>query len=217
MNNETEYDDLDFSDKRVIVTKAAISAIPYVGGSLATLYTDFKTEKRLKNLESFYQELSETMRSFDNVNLSSNTYSGEELMTLIEKVNDQVENEFRESKINYLKNYMIKILNSTNPTPDFDISLYFVETLNQMTELECELLMLLSQQVGPIRISAISKPRTSQNLILGSIGKLKLFGFASTFTTNFVINGTIDNSLNESVELTDLGREFVHFCLEEPR
>lgn len=48
----------DSLNKEVIL-EALMQALPYVGGSLATLYFGHKQEKRFKRLEKFYEELKE--------------------------------------------------------------------------------------------------------------------------------------------------------------
>ena len=53
--NETPK--LTNSDKRDLVIQAGMQLVPYVGGSLSSLYFGAKQEKRFKRLESFYQEI----------------------------------------------------------------------------------------------------------------------------------------------------------------
>jgi hypothetical protein len=47
--------------KKDTIIEAGLNAIPYVGGSLATLYYGSKNEKKFERLENFYKELKEEM------------------------------------------------------------------------------------------------------------------------------------------------------------
>lgn len=49
-------------EKFELDVEAGLQSLPYVGGSLATLYFVSKQEKRFKRIESFYQDLSDEIR-----------------------------------------------------------------------------------------------------------------------------------------------------------
>ena len=54
-------DDLKGAEKRDLAIQTGLQLIPYVGGSLCTLYFGTKQEKRFKRIESFYRELAEEL------------------------------------------------------------------------------------------------------------------------------------------------------------
>ena len=82
-----------------------------------------------------------------------------------------------------------------------------------MSLLECEVLGFLYNQNQLLRVGNVQKPSVDQYAIVGAIGRLKSFGFLVSGQASFSIGGDVDNTLNETVKVSDFGRRFCEFCL----
>lgn len=207
-------DNLSGKDKIEVAIESGLQLIPLVGGALSSLYFSTKNEKRFKRLESFYQEFSNLIEE-SNISISSlNPDYETHLISLIERLNDKVERESRQSKRSYFKKYLLSLLQDQSVS-NFDKHLFFLETLDKINELDCEILLFLKEnQDTKIQVGSITKPGIHQYAMVGSIGQLKNFGFLVTFTGSMVFSKEeVDNSLTDTVKITDYGKEFIDFCL----
>jgi len=203
-------DDLNIAEKRDLVIQAGIQIIPYVGGSLCTLYFGTKQEKRFKRLESFYAELAEDLKLIKGAIPPIEEHDAPLLEAIMESLHDKVESEPTLEKRRLFKNYLINTLQYPE-SANFDERKYFLDTLDDMTVLECEVLMLVSTS-APLEIREIRVHQTEQYAIIGSIGRLKSRGFVFSIQNNFEIG--IDNSLHETAHISSFGQRFHSFCLE---
>lgn len=203
-------------EEGALLLKAAITAIPYAGGSLATLLFDRNSEKRLKRLEQFYIDIPEEMEKIKTRIPDPSIHDEEALIALIENLNEKIEKEFRSAKIIYMQNFFLNLLINKTTQNNFDERNSFLGTLEELSELECEILSYLYRQNNLLKITGLSKPGADHFAIIGAIGKLKNHGFVSTVTTGFQFNGAVDTSENESVKITPFGKRFVEFSLNPP-
>jgi len=211
--NEDEGEKLTGTEKRELVLQAGIQAIPYFGGSLSTLYFGAKQERRFKRLESFYSELASEVSAISDQIAPVKEQNAGDLAALLEDLHDKVEAEPHQEKRRFFKNYFKNTLRHP-VTTDFDKRKYFLDTLAEMTFLECEMLSYLCTQSGPTAVGAIQKPNTDQYAIVGAINRLKSCGFLMGFQGSFAIGGDSDNVLQERVKVSTFGKEFRDFCLE---
>jgi len=211
MDNE-EDNKLSSSEKRDLVIQAGMQAIPYVGGSLATFYFGAKQERRFNRLESFYAELAKEIEGISKQIPSIEKQNKVALEVLIEELHEKIEVEPTAEKRQFFKNYFKNTLRQPITT-DFDKRKYFLDTLGEMTLLECELLAFLSTQDKPTPVGDIQKPNIDQYAIVGAIGRLKSYGFLIAFQGSFAIGGGSDNALQEQVRVSDFGKEFQNYCL----
>lgn len=199
-------------EKFELAVEAGLQSLPYVGGSLATLYFGSKQEKRFKRIESFYQDLSDEIRLNKTKILPLEEHDKEKLIAIIEDLNEKVEKESTAEKKRMFKRYFISTLSS--PINDnFDKIKYFLEALSSLSLLECEILVFLKRN-GSALVSSITKPNTDQYAIVGSIGRLKSYGFVASYTQSMNIGGGSDNSLNEVASVSSYGNDFISYCLE---
>jgi len=211
--NENQDEKLTGAEKRELVLQAGIQAIPYVGGSLATLYFGAKQERRFKRLESFYSELAGEISAISDQIASIEEQNAGALAAILEDLHEKVETEPTEEKRQFFKNYFKNTLRQPITT-NFDKRKYYLDTLAEMTFLECEMLSLLCTQSGPTAVGGIQKPNTDQYAIVGAINRLKSYGFLMAFQGSFTIGGGKDNVLQEQVQVSTFGKEFRDFCLE---
>ncbi|RUO38648.1 hypothetical protein CWE13_03100 [Aliidiomarina shirensis] len=200
----------DSSKKRDLLIQASIEAIPYIGGPLSTMYFGAKQEKRFERLESFYTEIKEEIERLKDVDLCIDGQNTDELVSLIEDLNEKVEQESREQKITYLKNFLISTLQNTL-TGDFDQRKHYLDTLSSMSVLECEILACLFNQEQPVQIRQISKPGVSQYVVYSAISKIRSCGYLASRRGSYQMNGQQDEYLDDLVFLSDFGKEFCQY------
>jgi hypothetical protein len=190
-----------------------MNAIPYVGGSLSAIYFGVKQERRFKRLESFYAQLANEVETMRDQVASVDQQNKVALEAILEELNEKVEVEPTEEKREFFKNYFKNTLRKP-VTTDFDKRKYFLQTLSDMSLLECELLAFISVQPAIISVGSIQKPGANQYAIVGAIGRLKSYGFLMSSQGSFAIGGGQDNALQEQVQVSEFGKEFREFCLQ---
>ena len=197
------------------IIQAGLKAIPYAGSPLASLYFGIKNEKRFKRLESFYRELNEELASTKkDIEALKNAKPDEETAAIVEELNTKIENEPLAAKREYYKIFFkSNVINSL--LLSYEERRFFLESLDSLSVLDLNLLSFLTRQEKPIHIKSIQRGKDSPFQILGSINRLRNYGYASTQTVSIVIGSGEDNALNESVLITDYGRKFFSFALVE--
>ena len=129
--NENQDEKLTGAEKRELVLQAGIQAIPYVGGSLATLYFGAKQERRFKRLESFYSEIAGEISAISDQIASIEEQNTGALAAILEDLHEKVETEPTEEKRQFFKNYFKNTLRQPITT-NFDKRKYFLDTLAEM-------------------------------------------------------------------------------------
>ena len=191
--------------------KAGLQLIPYVGGSLATLYFDRKQQKEFKRLALFYKELSEELTKLKE-SISLDNQDETKLVTLIEKINDKIEKEVLQEKIECFKRYFKNIL--THPVKnDYDEKVLFLESLASMTLLEIEILKFLDSKGDFMAIGLIQKSGIEQYAIVGAVGRLRNLGFLQSAGGGMSFGDRSDNYLKELIKVSPFGKKFIKFCL----
>lgn len=209
MSNSNNELKLSGTERRDLVIQAGMQAIPYVGGSLTTLYFGVKQEIRFKRLETFYQEVAQEVRALKDRIVSPEEHDKEPLAAIIEELNENVEREHVDRKRFFLKCYFKNTL--THPIKNnYDERRFFLNTLGTMTLLECELLIDLYKQKQLVKVGSLQKFGANQYAIVGAITRLKSYGFLKSGSLSW---DSIGDPLKETVELSDFGRRFCEFCL----
>lgn len=209
---DSKEEHLSTSEKRDLVIQAGMQYIPYVGSALATLYFGRKQELRFKRLETFYKEVAEEVSDLKDKIAPPEAHDKEALAAIFEEINEKVEHEQVQKKREFLKAYLKNTL--IHPIKgNYDERRFFLDTLDSMSLLECELLGLLYKKTEPVRVGALQKPGVDQYAIVGAIGRLKTYGFLVSGQTSINIGGGEDNILFEIVKVSDFGGHFCEFCL----
>jgi len=197
--------------------EALVQAIPYVGGSLATLYFGEKQRKRFERLENFYKELGEDLVKVKSSIASIDKHSEEELGALIEEINERVENERIDSKKKYYKNLYKKSL--IHPVKgNFNERKYFVDLISQFTELHFQIISMLSSQIEDRAIpeEKISIPGVDPSLIKGFVQQLENTGIVNTEVKNMSGFKNIGHlTFNRTIKMTELGKKFHYYCISK--
>ncbi|MBU0590060.1 MAG: hypothetical protein KJ852_05860 [Gammaproteobacteria bacterium] len=204
-------DGLKGAEKRDLTIQAGLQLIPYVGGSLCTLYFGTKQEKRFKRIESFYDELAAELRQVKDAIPPVEQQDAPALEAIMESLHDKVEAEPTAEKRQFFKNYLKHTL--LQPVSgNFDERKFFLSALDEMSLLECELLALINSS-GQLQVGAMQKPGIEQYAIVGAVGRIKARGFLIASQGLFAVGGA-DNSLHEIVQVSPFGSSFHNFCLE---
>jgi len=207
-------DKLSGQEKLDIVVEAGLQLIPTIGSSLATAYYGTKQAKQFKRLENFYKDLSQTVEALKLQLPLLNEKDEEEIISLIEKINEQIEREISDSKRNCFKYFLLNSL-GRNEEFSFDTKRFFLDSLSACNELDLEILAHLYNSTPTLKIvGSISRSGVEQYAIVGSISRLKSFGFAFTATGSMSVGDNSDNTLRESVGITTFGKQFVEYTLK---
>jgi hypothetical protein len=204
---------LSVREERDLVIQAGIQSIPYIGGSLATLYFGRKQELRFKRLETFYKEIAEEVRDIKDKIAPPETHDREAFAAIFEELNERIEREQVQEKREFLKAYLKNILIYPIKENNYDERHFFLDTLGSMSLLECELLGYLYKKTKPVKVGTLQKPGVDQYAIVGAVGRLKTYGFLVSGQAGINIGGGEDNILLKIVKVSDFGRRFCEFCL----
>ncbi|MEW4223130.1 hypothetical protein [Rossellomorea marisflavi] len=202
--------------KTTIIT-AGLNLLPYVGGSIATVYSSMKDKKEKERLELFFSETSESIKKFDEKFtsiLEVTTHDDEYLTMLIEKISRIVEKEARKSKRDSLKSLLINSLLHGVDNHSYGQLEFFADALDSLSEQDVIIMIALYKEENLVVVNSINISDTNDPYyVLASINKIRAFGFLESFTGDFHI-GAVDNELNQSVKVSQLGKLFVDFCLK---
>ncbi|PFC88523.1 hypothetical protein CN272_11140 [Bacillus anthracis] len=205
---------LNTKEKVHLSIEACLQLIPTIGGAISTSFYGYQKEKKLKRLESFYNELLEEMATLKTAEQNSSaTLDMDELLSIIEDLNEKVEREHIEEKRTYFKNYFIN--NILHPKQvKYDDKKFFLDTLSKMTLIECNSILYLFDQYERVIIDSVISGATSNYEKIGAMHRLQSYGFiemGERFKTDFTGKMTHDTY----VMITDYGIKFVYFCLKK--
>lgn len=206
MNNDNHLQPKDYL---VAIIEAGIGAIPTIGGPIQTLYFGLQNEKRFKRIESFYEQLNNLLKVFQNqIPRETNPQSSEQLIGIIETINTEVEKSKSHKKTTYFVNaYKNLLLNSSKNQLDLD-ELY-IEILSKLTYVELELLALYFRFRDEVGVPLESK--LEETLMFGSLNRLADFGLINKHLVHVPIGKGEAESYDYSI--APLGINFCHYIL----
>ncbi|CAK2026482.1 hypothetical protein VCRA2110O173_340005 [Vibrio crassostreae] len=137
----------------------------------------------------------------------------EALASIIEEINEAVELDFTESKLDYLHNCFINSL-SVGAEKEYEKKRYFITKLIKMSELEIEILINFYKAEAGSCYKYQNKDLEDAADFNASLEQLKSSGFL-----NSSLNGTLSPGIDwgdiTAFTLSSFGRDFVKFCLEQ--
>ena len=188
-----------------------ISTIPYIGGTLSTIWFDIKGKIMVERFENFYKELSEELESVSDKIASIDPLDYNYIAVIIEEINERIEKEYLSEKIKFLKNYFKNSLISPPNKNNFNERHYFIKTVGNMSLYECEILNGIVNNYDSIDIENINTDNIG--LLLGTVDKLKSYGFI--LTERKKISFDTDDRLGLKIKISDFGKKFFDFCLKD--
>jgi len=185
-------------EKTLVAVESLLQFVPVVGPSLATAYFSHKQEKRLKRLESFYEELVAKLSSVSLCDYS--THNEEGLINLIDKINIQIETESSKEKIDLFQNYFITLLKSPTTKENYDARFLMLNTLSSISFLEFQVLLSYYNKSKVVAPAAYIEGANSH---LESLGLLRSTYYAET---------TVGMSpVKRAISISDYGEMFIKF------
>lgn len=206
--------------KMQTVIEAGINAIPYVGGSLASIYSNNRNNKRFERIEEFYTNTKKQMESMEQGlkdRINNANHDPELLALLIEKQNNVIETEYINEKKQYLQSFFINNLIMDTTVNTYDKKIMYLDALKNLNYSELEIISLLFQMNKPQPVHAIEfkgRPDKDRYTIVGHINRIRNYGFLEMYTGDiYTIGGQQDNIHENIILISDFGKEFVSFCL----
>ena len=218
-------DKIDIVEEVVIDTgldcaiETGLQLIPLVGGALSTAYFSTKQAKQFKRIENFYEKLSSRLTEIEHKVISMEEQYEDGIVSLIEQINNKVENEHQEIKTECYLNYMKNLLTNKVTINNYDNKKIFLDILYKMTVLDIDLLVFLYNSKYLVKnsqfviVEMINKDNLDKFAIVGAVSRLKSYGLISAIQNSMTI-GSGDNSLQEAIAITDYGLELIEFVME---
>jgi hypothetical protein len=197
--------------------EAGLQLIPAVGGALATLYFGRKQEIRFKRLEQFYSQISDELKKIQDKFPPVERHDEESLLSILEKLNDRIEKESINEKVSYLKKYLRNTLLQPVTKENLDSRLMFLNIVSELTVFECNILCRINMVKADNATSArhISKKiKCDEYVAAGAINKLRALGFLRREHNDMIVHN-VDPILSDSFTVSDFGKEFIQFCMQQ--
>lgn len=195
-----------------LTVQALVQAVPYIGGSLATLYFGSKQKRQFHRIATFYNEIKKDVFLIKNQIKDIKEHNSDELAAIIEQLHEKIEKEPLVEKRKFYKNYF----KSTLIYPvnrNYDERKEFLNILAEMSLLEAEIIKFLKQQAGPVDSLSIKKSGVEKSIIQGSIYKLKSWGIITAILGSIALGGSA-GGIHENLDLSEFGKRFLDFCFE---
>lgn len=197
---------LSYKEYRDLTIEAGLGLVPYVGGSLQTLYFGAQNEKRFKRIESFYQQLSLKVSELDSFEL--NYSDGDGLIGIIDRIHEEIEKARSHDKIIYFVNAYKNLLLYSKGKDSFDTEEYFIEILSEITNIDLKILSVLFRwRNGKGKIPT----GYTAEITIGAVERLSNFGLVDIYLNRLVSGEPINR--NSSFSITDLGITFCEYIL----
>jgi hypothetical protein len=178
VNREHRSTALSWRQKGEIALEAAIQALPYVGGPLATLYFSAKQERGFNRLITWYRELAAELEALKEKIPPIGAHNQEALEAIIETLNEKVEREHLVEKRKMLKNYLkTTLFHPIVTTEDYDERKFFLETLDGMTLFESQILGQVYLKPDGVSFQHLRPTIVDQYVLRGAVGRLESYGF----------------------------------------
>lgn len=200
---------LTSKEKIEIAVQSGLQLIPYVGGSVATAYFATKQEKRFKRIELFYQELALEMEKLEQTLISFTEHDEESLISLIDRLNDQIEKESSKEKRRLFKTFFIHMLQTPTVESNYDERRTLLDSLASLTLLEFQVLLSFSDYKEQVQkfIDEIES-----DLYAVATSRLETLGLLQASFTSTTMLG--QSPVHKHIFISDFGIRFIEFCME---
>jgi len=174
------------------IIQAGIQAIPYIGGTLASAYFGPKNEIRFKRLESFYKELADEIRNIKDVKqINKEVLESECLPSILEKIHDNIELEPLVDKRDYYKSILKHTIFSKQAII-YEKSKLFIDAIDKLLIEDIKIIKYLYDKDDYATIKEICNDKIDEYEVLGTINRLKNYGFIGTYSITINAGGGID-------------------------
>lgn len=214
MTNDTK---LTKREKLELTIKTAVQAIPYVGGPLSTAIFDVQNERKIKKLENYLNSLRTEFEDYKDGHFIPK--DEEEFAALVENIFEQVKMEHKKEKIGYLRNFF-KSAVKFDSAGLYDRQQSFLKALSEMDIIQCQILQIMYDEDRKVLQGIFSEIATETEFdpyeLVGAANRLANLGFLKTYYKNVdFTNDQLELSLNKTIEISSLGKQFTEFCLKD--
>lgn len=213
MEDENGIDDeLSYKEIGLNQLEALISAVPFVGSAINTLYFGHKRDREFKRIEKLYKLISSDIDKIkDQISSMLSNNDSEATTGIIEAIHESAEKDYTESKLKYLKNcYLNTLMGQTKNT--YEDRRVFIRILNELTEDDIEILTGLYQAPDGAGYSLEQFSEDQKIVVYAVFERLKSYGLAylklsAPITTN------IDFTEISTCVISKYGIKFYDYCL----
>ncbi|MDF9622477.1 hypothetical protein P5775_06770 [Bacillus cereus] len=214
MENDTK---LTKREKWGLTIKTAVQAIPYVGGPLSTAIFDVQNERKIKKLENYLNSLHTEFEDYKEGHFIPK--DEEEFAALVENIFEQVKVEHKKEKIDYLRNFF-KSAVKFDSAGLYDRQQSFLKALSEMDIIQCQILQIMYDEDRKVLQGIFSEIATETEFdpyeLVGAANRLANLGFLKTYYKDVdFTNDELELSLNKTIEISSLGKQFTEFCLKD--
>lgn len=210
------------SDHIANIVKAALNAVPFVGGSIASLIDDYIPESRQKRIEEFSSDLADEIERLEG-SLNEAYVKTEAFAYLFTRVYQDVTRDYQQEKLVAYRNILI---NALRVDVDASIQERYLFLVEQLTALHLRVLSkFVSDQRNAIDLAELSQammgslfqtlrtllPDVSPDLIESCIFDLDQMGITAGVSNALMTTMTGHGATQLEGRLTGFGRNFLNF------
>ncbi|MUV39434.1 hypothetical protein JNUCC1_03312 [Lentibacillus sp. JNUCC-1] len=200
---------LGFKEYRDLTIQSGLELIPVIGPTLSTAYFGRKQELRFKRIENFYQELSKKINELDSsIQFKNiNNDNKDDITSMIEMLNDEIEKQSQQNKLKYFINYFINYMSINNEDHYIRYDLFF-EILKDLSVSDLGHLKNFSENGYTSGILLTRDETRARIFRLRNYGLLEIIDFSKSISKH-----SADNFENKKISITRFGDSFYDFCL----
>lgn len=207
-------DELSYKEIALNQLEALISAVPYVGSAINTLYFGHKRDRQFRRLQKLYEIIKEDLTKLTKQPIKNlNHLDKDALVGIIELIHESAEKDYTETKLKYLKNcYHNSLTDQTKE--NYDDRKVFIKILNELTEGEVEILSGL--YLAPDENHGYTLDQfegEERNTVYAIFERLKSFGLAHLRLHKPVLPN-VDFTEHSMCSISEYGRRFYDYCLK---
>lgn len=147
------------SDHIANMVKATLNAVPFVGGSIASLIDDYIPESRQKRIEEFSKNLAGEMERLGE-SLDANYVKTDEFAYLFTRVYQDVTRDYQHEKLIAYRNILV---NALRVDVDASIQERYLFLVEQLTPLHLRLFGVLADAQSPERVAVYPKENNAKD------------------------------------------------------
>lgn len=210
------------SDHIAKIVKATLNAVPFVGGSIASLIDDYIPESRQKRIEEFSKSLADEMERLGD-SLDANYVKTDEFAYLFTRVYQDVTRDYQQEKLIAYRNILVNVL---RVDVDASIQERYLFLVEQLTALHLRVLSaFVSDQRNASALAGLSQgmmgslsqtlrtllPDVSPDQIKSCIFDLDQMGITAGVSNSLMTTMTGHGATQLEGRLTGFGRNFLNF------
>jgi len=214
MKDENEIDEeLSYQEIAFNHLEALMSAIPYVGSAINTLYFGHKRDRQFKRLQELYRLLKEDLNKLEHRSIRNiNHLDNDALVGIIELIHESAEKDYTATKLKYLRNcYYHSLIDQRRD--NYEDRKVFIKILDELSEYEIEILSEL--YLAPDENHGYTLDQfegDEKDTVYAIFERLKSYGLAHLKLHRPVLPN-VDFTEHSMCAISKYGRKFYDYCL----